>query len=278
MNKTKTCNECNLTKNNSEFSFRRIKGRTPYLSSKCKNCVNVLSRNSYDEKRREYMRRWQKENKEKMKKEEVTCVLDGCEKIALSKNNLCRMHYIRKLKYGDPGDHRELNDIERKCDVDGCDNKHLAKGFCRKHYQRLKINGNLDNIKFCNYKKCRLAATSYGFCDDHYIQHYIYDNGHNDVAIGHINKHGYRVLRKTIFEHRFVMENTIGRKLFTTEFVHHIDGDKLNNKIENLELWERSHPSGQRLEDKIDFYISFLEKYGYKIVSLNKNSRLSGLT
>lgn len=45
------------------------------------------------------------------------------------------------------------------------------------------------------------------------------------------NKHGY------IREHRFVMSQHLGRPLTAQEVVHHIDGDKLNNAIENLELF-----------------------------------------
>ena len=36
--------------------------------------------------------------------------------------------------------------------------------------------------------------------------------------------------------HRLIMENHIGRYLDPTEIVHHRDGNKLNNAIENLEL------------------------------------------
>ena len=36
--------------------------------------------------------------------------------------------------------------------------------------------------------------------------------------------------------HRAVMERAIGRKLLTHEHVHHINGDKLDNRVENLEI------------------------------------------
>jgi hypothetical protein len=37
-------------------------------------------------------------------------------------------------------------------------------------------------------------------------------------------------------EHRWLMEQKIGRRLSRFEFVHHIDGDKRNNRLDNLEV------------------------------------------
>ena len=45
---------------------------------------------------------------------------------------------------------------------------------------------------------------------------------------------------KTVYEHRHVMEKMLGRKLRSDEHVHHIDGDKSNNSIKNLELLSSS--------------------------------------
>ena len=52
---------------------------------------------------------------------------------------------------------------------------------------------------------------------------------------------------KYVPEHILVMEESLGRYLDTkTESVHHIDGDKSNNDIGNLQLRTRFHGKGQK--------------------------------
>ena len=57
-------------------------------------------------------------------------------------------------------------------------------------------------------------------------------------------------------EHRWVMEQHLGRKLLRTETVHHINGIRDDNRIENLELWANQHPYGQRVEDVIAYVVA----------------------
>jgi predicted RNA-binding Zn-ribbon protein involved in translation (DUF1610 family) len=76
-------------------------------------------------------------------------------------------------------------------------------------------------------------------------------------------KQGHPNARKggQLAEHTLVMSEALGRPLLPNERVHHRNGVRDDNRIENLELWTTSQPSGQRVEDKLTWARELIEVY-----------------
>lgn len=178
-----------------------------------------------------------KQKKIKEPKKQTNCIIDGCSKLAHCKG-YCSSHYSRVYRNGDPGsvDFREVMQIVPDvCTIDGCNNQHFAKGYCSKHYDRWRAHG--DPIVILT----------------------------REHGTGHITDLGYVRLtknNKAQMEHRLVMEEYLGRELLPYENVHHKNGNRSDNRIENLELWSTKQPYGQRIEDKIEWAKEILALYG----------------
>jgi hypothetical protein len=79
--------------------------------------------------------------------------------------------------------------------------------------------------------------------------------------ICHFPEHPNATKGGKIMQHIVIMTEHLGRPLFGDETVHHKNGVRNDNRWENLELWSSSHPSGQRVSDKVAWAHKILERY-----------------
>lgn len=85
----------------------------------------------------------------------------------------------------------------------------------------------------------------------------------------HVGKDGYaKILDPTPeqpyryrYEHIIVMERHLGRALRDGENVHHKNGQRADNALDNLELWIVQQPAGQRVEDVVAWCTEVLALY-----------------
>lgn len=198
--------------------------------------------------------------------------------------------------------------MTKTCYADSCAKPVSARGLCKSDYEYLRKNGTLER-KRNSPRSGHITADGYReiFVGGRRVLEHRYvmeqhlgrallpgeevhrldgDKLNNSIEnlyvaskqspryhrrTGHVNSNGYRLItvdgRGMVLEHRYIMEQRIGRELLPEETVHHKDGDRLNNHIDNLELWTSRHPRGQRIEDKVQFAQEILRLYAPSLLN-----------
>lgn len=197
------------------------------------------------------------------------CRINNCDCPSVSLN-LCSKHYQKFRKYGDPN---KVVKIRNKCTVDSCNNECYGNGLCHLHYQRVKRTGTYlassPTQKKCSVDGCDRNHYGHGLCQMHHRRKkagipmdvpkriWVKAKSIEDVrwrctpqgyVVGFLNS-------KQVFQHRVVWEQHHGRALQPFENIHHMNGRRDDNRIENLELWTKAQPCGQRPEDLVSWVV-----------------------
>lgn len=148
--------------------------------------------------------------------------------------------------------------------MDACGSISYAKGYCRRHYTRYKRYGDpLALSKWASGERStpawlarRRQPGERSKAPGGYIYVYAPDSA---MANG----------RGLVLEHRLVMAQHLGRDLRPEETIHHRNGIKTDNRLENLELWAGigSQPRGQRPKDLVAWARDIIERYGSEVDS-----------
>ncbi len=167
--------------------------------------------------------------------------------------------------------------MPNECSIDWCDRIAVRKGYCNAHYVRLRRGKNMDNPIWmpglpratCSIENCDRPVRAKKLCSTHY-ERQLDGNEDSDIkhikpkGSGHTDSLGYRYIYidgVQVAEHRYLMAQNLGRQLLPGETVHHKNGNRSDNDLNNLELWSSAQPYGQRVKDKVKWAKEIINLY-----------------
>ena len=165
------------------------------------------------------------------------------------------------------------------CVFEGCLRKRERRDWCGAHYSQWKKGRALRPLREargpCRFENCnRPQYSDRGWCSAHDKQWQKYGEvkpvGHRRgqprlLRSGYVQitdrDHPNANAAGRVLEHVMVMTELLGRPLLPGENVHHKNGVKHDNRPENLELWTTHQPSGQRVDDLVEWAYEILRRY-----------------
>lgn len=128
-----------------------------------------------------------------------------------------------------------LNNLRQQKKFKKRTGKYLDCAICKKQFYAPLNRLNKYKVRFCSKVCAGTDRLNQLWADPNFLL--------NKAANLKLPYHKYVYINidgKQIREHRYIMEQFLGRKLLKNEHVHHIDGNGLNNDINNLELLTNS--------------------------------------